>query len=98
MEKLKIGYAPTRRFTFSAEDARRYKDLIYKFMQQYDSIEIVDIDDINKEGLLYDSTEMANRVSEKFIANKVDRGYGRQGLQGSRQTGSSLGPPRRGPA
>ena len=34
MEKLKIGYAPTRRFTFSAEDARRYKDLIYKFMRE----------------------------------------------------------------
>lgn len=72
MEKLKIGYAPTRRFTFSAEDARRYKDLIRKFMQQYDSIEIVDIDDINEEGLLYDSTAMANQVSKKFIANNVD--------------------------
>ena len=42
MGKLVIGFAPTRRFTFSAEDAMKYKKLIRSFMDNYD-IEIIDI-------------------------------------------------------
>jgi L-fucose isomerase-like protein len=71
MDKLKIGFAPTRRFTFSAEDAMKYKKLIRSFMDGYD-IEIIDIDDINDEGLLYDNTESAYRIAEKFKRAKVD--------------------------
>lgn len=73
MEKLVLGFAPTRRFTFSAEDAQRFKKKIVGFLHGYDEIlELVDIDDVNPEGLLYDSAEMADRISEKFLARHVD--------------------------
>lgn len=71
MARLRIGFAPTRRFTFSKEDAHKYKDLIRNFINQYD-IDIVDIEDINDEGLLYDNTKMAYDIADKFIAAKVD--------------------------
>ncbi|WP_425436727.1 hypothetical protein [Paenibacillus donghaensis] len=35
MKKLKLGYAPTRRFTFSAEDAFRYKVTIRQKMESF---------------------------------------------------------------
>ncbi len=71
MDKLKIGFAPTRRFVFSKEDAHKYKNLIREFMSNYD-IEIIDINDMNDEGLLYDDTGMADRIADKFITAKVD--------------------------
>lgn len=71
MSKLKIGFAPTRRFVFSKEDAHKYKNLIRKFMENYD-IEIIDIEDISEEGLLFDNTAMAYEIADKFIKEKVD--------------------------
>lgn len=72
MEKIRLGFAPTRRFTFSAEDAMRYKKMIRAFLDKYDEIEIIDIDDINDEGLLYDNTKMALDIAEKFNRAHVD--------------------------
>jgi L-fucose isomerase-like protein len=71
MEKLRLGYLPTRRFVFSREDAQRYKKEIQKIISEYD-IDIIDIDDLNEEGLIYDSIDLSNRVIEKFTQNKVD--------------------------
>ncbi len=49
--KIIIGFAPTRRRIFSAEDAIKYKNLIRQKMLDLD-IMFVDIEDINSEGLL----------------------------------------------
>ena len=55
MKKLKLGYAPTRRFTFSAEDAFKYKVEIRKQIESFGmDIDIVDLEGLNEEGLLYD--------------------------------------------
>lgn len=71
MSRLRIGFAPTRRFTFSKEDAHKYKNLIRQFMNGYD-IDIIDIEDINDEGLLYNDTAMSYKIADKFIREKVD--------------------------
>ncbi len=71
MKKLVMGYLPTRRFVFSKEDARKYKKAIYDKISNYD-IEIVDIEDLDDEGLLYDSLELAHKIIEKYKAKKVD--------------------------
>ncbi len=72
MEKIKLGIAPTRRFCFSKEDAHRFKDLILERMRADERIEVVDIEEINEEGLLYDSVEDVEKIADKFIAAKVD--------------------------
>lgn len=71
MNRLKLGFAPTRRFVFSKEDAHKYKDIIRTFLSGYD-IDIVDIEDISEEGLLFDSTQMAMDIAEKFQREHVD--------------------------
>ncbi len=68
--KVKIGYAPTRRDVFSKEDAHRHREIILEKIKQFDA-EIVDIDDINEEGLLFDDCDVS-KVVEKFQAEKVD--------------------------
>ncbi len=68
--KVKIGYAPTRRRIFSKEDALKYKSIIANKMNELD-IEFVDIEDINEEGLLR-CAEDVDAVIDKFKAAKVD--------------------------
>ena len=75
MEKIKLGIAPTRRFCFSKEDAHRFKDIVLEKMRSCGSIEVVDIEDVNEEGLLYDSVEDIETIADKFIAAKVDALY-----------------------
>lgn len=72
MEKIRLGIAPTRRFCFSKEDAHRFKDLTLKTLREDDRVEVIDIEDINEEGLLYDSVEDVDRIADKFISAKVD--------------------------
>ena len=48
MREIKIGYAPTRRFVFSKEDAHKYKDLTLQKIRSFKDIEIVDLEDINQ--------------------------------------------------
>lgn len=68
--KVLVGYAPTRRRIFSAEDALKYKKLIAEKMQGLE-IEFIDIEDINEEGLLR-CAEDVDAVIEKFKGAKVD--------------------------
>ncbi len=71
--KVVIGYAPTRRRIFSAEDAVKYKKIILNRIQSLGlvNVEIVDIEDINEEGLLR-CAEDVDPVVEKFKAAKVN--------------------------
>ena len=68
--KVKIGFAPTRRRIFSVEDALKYKKLIAQRLKDLD-IDFVDIEDINEEGLLR-CAEDVQPVIDKFTAAKVD--------------------------
>ena len=65
-----LGVAPTRRNVFSREDALRYKKLIIKKIRGYD-INLVDIDDINNEGLLL-TDEDTVKAARKFKEKNVD--------------------------
>lgn len=72
MEKLKLGFAPTRRFVFSKEDAYKYKELIMKKIKSFGlEIEIVDLEGINEEGLLYNRSDEAAIVN-RFQSEGVD--------------------------
>jgi L-fucose isomerase-like protein len=70
-DKIKLGYAPTRRFVFSKEDAHKYKNLILEKISEFD-IEIIDLEGINKEGLLFDSDEDVKKIIKRFQDAEVD--------------------------
>ncbi|WP_419872836.1 L-fucose/L-arabinose isomerase family protein [Candidatus Pristimantibacillus sp. PTI5] len=73
MKKLKLGYAPTRRFTFSAEDAFKYKVLIKEKISSFGlDLDLVDLEGINQEGLLYDDNINADLIIERFKQENVD--------------------------
>ncbi len=68
--KLKLGYAPTRRKTFSKEEAGRQRRLILEKIKGF-GVEVVDIDWLNDEGLLFE-IEKADIVAERFRRESVD--------------------------
>ncbi len=68
--KLKLGFAPTRRKVFSKEIAGRFRKLILKKIKSF-GVEVVDIDWLNEEGLLYDISQ-AHEVFKKFRHEFVD--------------------------
>lgn len=70
MEKIKLGFAPTRRSIFSAPDAVKYRNLTAEKLNEL-GIKFVDITDINIEGLLYNDEDM-EKIAEKFMTEKVD--------------------------
>jgi L-fucose isomerase-like protein len=70
MDKITLGYAPTRRSIFSAPDALKYRNLTKKRLEEL-GINIVDIDGINGEGLLYDDKDLP-QIMAKFKAAGVD--------------------------
>ena len=70
MDHIRIGFAPTRRAIFSAPDAVKFANLTREKLRRM-NIDFVDIDDINKEGLLYDDADRI-RIEEKFKAAKID--------------------------
>lgn len=73
MKKLKLGYAPTRRFTFSADDAFKYKVEIRKKIESFGmDIDIVDLEGLNEEGLLYDDHINADLIAKRFKEEEVD--------------------------
>ncbi|MGE7828222.1 L-fucose/L-arabinose isomerase family protein [Paenibacillus sp. NPDC093718] len=73
MKKIKLGYAPTRRFVFSAEDAFKYKVLIKEKIESFGmDIDIVDLEGINEEGLLYDDNINADSIADRFKKEGVD--------------------------
>ena len=69
-KKLLLGLAPTRRFVFSVEDAARYKVLVEKQLKCWD-VEFVNIDAVNKEGLLFERGHAA-KAAEIFKKAEVD--------------------------
>lgn len=70
MDRIKLGFAPTRRSIFSAPDAVKYRGLTAQKLREM-GVEFVDIDDINEEGLLYDENDRL-KISEKFKREKID--------------------------
>lgn len=73
MKKLKLGYAPTRRFVFSAEDAYKYKVLIRNKIESFGmNIDIIDLEGLNEEGLLYDDNITADKIIQRFKDENVD--------------------------
>lgn len=73
MKKFKLGYAPTRRFVFSAEDAFKYKVLIKEKIESFGmDIDIVDLEGINEEGLLYDDNINEDSLVDRFKKEGVD--------------------------
>jgi L-fucose isomerase-like protein len=68
--KIILGYIPTRRDVFSREEALRYRGLVREKISDWDA-DIVDIDDINDEGLLYDERDLP-AVLKKMRDNNVD--------------------------
>ncbi|UTE73280.1 L-fucose/L-arabinose isomerase family protein [Rossellomorea marisflavi] len=72
MTTFTLGFAPTRRFVFSKEDAFKYKELIKDTMHGFGlDIKIVDLEGINEEGLLYDRSE-EKEIIERFRFEQVD--------------------------
>ena len=70
--KIKLGLAPTRRRVFSVEDSLKYKKLIEKKLKGWE-IDFVNLDSLNKEGLLFDRHE-AQEAARIFNEAGVD-GY-----------------------
>ncbi len=70
MDKIKLGFVPTRRSIFSAPDAIKYRGLTADRLREI-GVEIVDIDDINDEGLLFDDSHI-EPIVKKFRAEGVD--------------------------
>lgn len=70
-EKLKLGFAPTRRFVFSKEDAFKFKNLTRQKIGE-SGIEVIDLEGINAEGLLYDNDADADKIIRHFKAADVD--------------------------
>lgn len=70
MNRIKIGFAPTRRSIFSAPDALKYRALTAERLRMLE-IDFVDIDDINDEGLLYDELD-EKKIAKKFQREEID--------------------------
>ena len=68
MDKIKIGYAPTRRSIFSAPDAVKYRGLTAKRLEEL-GVDFVDITDINDEGLYND--EGLEKIIAKFKKRRL---------------------------
>ncbi len=71
MKQLVIGVAGTRRDVFDANEAKRFKDLTLQKVRGFEGVTVVDIEDINAEGLLFDDHDL-QKVIDKFVAAKVD--------------------------
>ncbi len=69
-KNLTVGYAPTRRNVFSVEDASKYKKLTYEKLKT-SGCKIIDIEDINDEGLVRLDDDI-EPVVKKFKENNVD--------------------------
>lgn len=70
MDRVVLGFAPTRRSIFSAPDAVKYANLTREKLRAM-NIEFVDIDDISEDGLLYNE-EQRVRIARKLREAGVD--------------------------
>ena len=64
--KIRLGVVGTRRNIFSREDAIKYNDIILDKLKSM-NIDIVDIKDINEEGLLFDESHV-QPIVDKLIS------------------------------
>ncbi|HNS65957.1 MAG TPA: L-fucose/L-arabinose isomerase family protein [Mesotoga infera] len=69
-QKLKLGFAPTRRNVFSKKDAHEQRILIEKKLKAW-NVDYVGLDWLNEEGLIYDPKD-SPAVAEHFKKAKVD--------------------------
>jgi len=67
---IKLGFAPTRRNVFSREDALKYRDMTRQKLIDM-GVEMVDIDWLNEDGLLYDALD-AEKAAKAFAERGVD--------------------------
>lgn len=70
MEKIKIGYIPTRRNVFDKDEAQRYHKLTLETIQGMGA-EVIDINEFNTEGLLFQESDLS-AIIEKMRVSKVD--------------------------
>ncbi|MCR5477024.1 MAG: L-fucose/L-arabinose isomerase family protein [Lachnospiraceae bacterium] len=70
MDKILLGFAPTRRSIFSAPDAVKYADLTREKLRDL-GIRFVDIKDLSEDGLLH-ADEDRVRIEEKFREEGID--------------------------
>ena len=70
MQKVKLAYCPTRRDVFSREEAIKFNEIIRGRINEFD-IDIVDLDGINEEKLLYNDSDIP-AIIERFTSEKVD--------------------------
>ena len=70
MDKIVLGFAPTRRSIFSAPAAVEYANYTREKLRKM-GVEFVDIDDISSDGLLHDDNDRM-KIAQKFKAAKVD--------------------------
>jgi hypothetical protein len=69
MENIRLCVVPTIRNVFSREYALKYKKLILEKLNTYDEIEVINIDWLNNEGLLYDSEDGSDTVIKYMVSN-----------------------------
>ena len=70
MDKIVLGFAPTRRSIFSAPAAVEYANYTREKLRKM-GVEFVDIDDISSDGLLHDDNDRV-KIAKKFKAVGVD--------------------------
>lgn len=73
---IRLGFAPTRRvlhtqYVFNKEVAGQFKDEIEQEVKKYPDLELINLDFLNEEGLLYDGND-AQRAADYFLEKKVD--------------------------
>ena len=67
---IKLGFVPTRRLVFDKEEAQKHKNLIRNKLLSW-KIDLVDIDWLNEDGMLYDIKDV-EKVYKYFLENNVD--------------------------
>lgn len=70
MEKIKLAYCPTRRDVFDRKEAMRFNEMIRESLSSFD-IDIVDLEGINEEKLLFSDSDIP-KVIERFSRANVD--------------------------
>ncbi len=73
MEKIRLGVAPTKRGFLSMEEAKRQKDKFMAVIRSIlpDQVEIIDIDDLCENGILYETARIP-AVVDKFRKANID--------------------------
>ncbi|WP_303974595.1 L-fucose/L-arabinose isomerase family protein [Streptococcus merionis] len=70
MDKVTLGFAPTRRNLFSADAAIEYANYTREKLDAW-AIDYIDIQDINEDGLIFDDASV-NAAAEKFKTAGID--------------------------